>query len=520
MPQNASKKTGDGLIVPFPSRLSPVGLLVLGVLSSTRVYAQDYAVDTTITNETINSSVNFTAPDITIGIDGGSTISGGNAITFAIPAGGNANLNISGTGTTVTGSTNGIYGGNANAQINISDGASVSSDANGVTLSTAGSSLTISGAGTTVSGTNRYGVAVEGGDIAVNVTDGATVSGTTGIAASNPGGTQSAINVDGGNVIGTNGNAINVGTTGSWTGQINVINGSTVTGTTNGVRTDATGSTINVSGQGTTVTGTTNAGVIADAESKSTAINVTDGAIVTGASGIISGGSGSGNSITVDGSTVQGTTANGINVGTTGIWDGLVDVTNGSTVTGATNGIRTDATGTTITVSGAGTTVTGTANSGIIADAQSQNTTINVTDGATVTGATGIINSATDANSSAINVNGGVVNGTNGNGIDIRTAGAWNGQVDISNGATVTGTTNGVRTNATGSTITVSGQGTTINGASNAGIIADTQSINTDINDRWGHGDWRHGYRDQCDGFRQCHQRRWQRSKRHERQRY
>ncbi|MDK9607137.1 autotransporter outer membrane beta-barrel domain-containing protein [Lelliottia wanjuensis] len=374
-----------------------------------------------------------------------------------------------------------MYADGTNAQITVSDGATVSSDANGVSLNTTGSTLTVSGTGTTVTGTNRDGVSVDGGDVQVNVTNDANVSGFTGIGVNADGGSQAAINIDGGHVTGTTGNGINVATTGNWTGQVNVINGSTVTGASNGVRTDAVGSTITVSGPNTTVTGTGNAGIIADRESKSTTINVTGGATVTGATGISSNANDSGSSININDGTVEGTNGNGINIATTSNWDGLVDISNGSTVTGSTNGVRTDAIGSTITVSGQGTAILGSADAGILADAESKSTTINVTDGASVTGTTGISTSSSTDTGSSINIDGSTVEGTNGNGVNIGTNSSWDGLVNISNGATVTGATNGISTDATGATITVSGQRTKVTGTNNAGILAASHSSNTTI---------------------------------------
>ena len=387
MSKKSKKTSKDEYIVPTSMRLSSVGLLVLGVLSTPSVYALDVDADTTIDNQTtITDGVHFTAPDITVDINGGSTITGGsNPVTFDIADGESATLNISGTGTSIDGTSNGIWGDNAKAQITVSDGASITGGVNGVSLGT-GSSLSVSGADTTVTGTTRDGVAIDGGsDILVNVTSGATVTGV------------------------------------------------------DGVRTDAADSTINVSGQGTTVNGTgasgvISAGIIADTESSNTTINVTDGATVTGSIGIASYATDSGSSINVNDSVVEGTNGNGISINTIGNWAGQVNVSNGSSVTGTDNGIRTDASGATINVSGQGTTVSGT-NRGIIADAESSNTTINVSDGAEVSGNTAGVE-VNDGDTATVNITGAAVSGGTKGLYVYHSTGTT---VSVTDGSTVTG---------------------------------------------------------------------------------
>lgn len=402
------------------SRLSPVCLVVLGVLSTPSVYALDVDKDTPITNQTITDGVHFTAPDITVDIDGGSTITGGsNPVTFNIADGESATLNVSGEDTSINGSSNGIWGNNAQAQITVSDGASITGGYNGISLGT-GSSLSVSGASTIVTGTTRDGVAIDGGnDITVDVNSGATVTGAV------------------------------------------------------GVRTDADNTTINVSGQGTSVIGTSGSGIIADAQSSNTTINVDDGATVTGTTGITFNASDSGSSINIDSGTVTGTNGNGINIGTTGNWTGEINISSSSTVSGTDNGVRTDASGSTINVSGQGTSVSG-INSGIIADAESSNTTINISDGAEVSGNTAGVK-INDGDSATVNIAGASVAGKE-KGIYL-----YNGTdttINISDGATVTGD-DAIYVYGFGDNISVTG-GSTITGSS-SGIRLDSVGNNTTL---------------------------------------
>ncbi|MBR1209057.1 autotransporter domain-containing protein [Bradyrhizobium sp. JYMT SZCCT0180] len=371
-----------------------------------------------------------------------------------------------GAGTTVSGSTNGIFAQNygTGALTITANGDVTGTNGNGIYARNSGTGTALSvtsSAGTTVSGATLGIYAANDGTGALTVTANGDVTGTGtyGIFARN-------------NSTGT-------------TFSVTTGAGTTVSGGTSGIlaRNYGTGA-LSVTANGD-VTSTTGLGIYAR-NFAGTDLSVTTGAGTTvsgGGFGISAINSGTGALTVTANGDVTGTSNRGINAYNFGAGTDLTVTTGaGTTVSGGTNGINARHYGTGALTIAANGDVTGTAGNGIDARNIGAGTTLTVTTGAgtTVSGTNGIFARHYGTGALTIAANGDVT-ATSGVGIDARNTGAGTTlTVTTGAGTTVSGA-NGIfaQNYGTGAlTITANGN---VTGTSNRGINAYSSGAGTNL---------------------------------------
>lgn len=347
----------------FKPKRSALNIFILGVIYSwgSCASAQTITADTDITGQNVTDGLNFSTNGTTVNIKGGSKVAGDGSGTQAQGAAiwlpntiTGSTVNISGSGTVVSGANSGIdLEGSGQSVINITDGArvegvttngvfshwsgstvnidksTVSGGMSGVYFWDAGSVLNISDS--TISGSSGgsglgYGVRFSGSNNTATITGSTVSSAMHGIYLTN--GSNSKVNVSQSTITGgTSGfrmylttddsgtldNTVVNGDKAIWlqgldkNATVTVSNGSQINGVTNGILgedTDAAGNnTINV--KGSAVQASNGNGVSLNT---GYTLNVSEGSSITGDNAIVLNGDTAGSTVNVKDSTVTGKT--------------------------------------------------------------------------------------------------------------------------------------------------------------------------------------------------------------------
>lgn len=348
----------------FKPKRSALNIFILGVIYSwgSCASAQTITADTDITGQNVTDGLNFSTNGTTVNIKGGSKVTGDGSGTQAQGAAiwlpntiTGSTVNISGSGTVVSGANSGIdLEGSGQSVINITDGARVEGVArNGIFSHWSGSTVnidksTVSGgesgvyfwdadsvlniSDSTISGSSGgtgiygYGVRFSGSRNTATITGSTVSSAVHGIFLTN--GSNSKVNVSQSTITGgTSGfrmalttddsgtldNTVVNGDKAIWlhysnkNATVTVSNGSQINGVTNGILgedTDAAGNnTINVIGSA--VQASNGNGVSLNT---GYTLNVSEGSSITGDNAIVLYGDTAGSTVNVKDSTVTGKT--------------------------------------------------------------------------------------------------------------------------------------------------------------------------------------------------------------------
>lgn len=401
-----------------------IGAITTGlgtVTITTNLGSGTYGGDFGIITSADNGATVITTNDLVTGAaqDGITAESTGGAITIT------NNAAVQGGTFGISGETDtGLVTLNVNGAVTANTGVGLDAFAN-----LAGGAVDINIGNFAVQGLGGRGVDAGTIDGLVSITNNGTVTGSTdGIVAAS---TTGNIDIDSTLFVQGFGGAGILASTG---GDIDIDVSGTVIGSTNGVAGvgSSASSVVSISSAaGSTVTGTAGAGIAAAALGGGSVDIVADGS-VSGAVGVFGATTTGALNIDVLG-TVSGTSAFGAAATST---DGAIDIDLlGGSVSGATDGIFANATGTgTIDITGSA-PVEGTGADGINANTNSGTLIVNVT-GDVTGGVDGI-----DATSTSGSITVGAVNvtGGTGDGIDANTGGAGNVLVFTSGGGAVSG---------------------------------------------------------------------------------
>ena len=341
---------------------------------------------------------------------------------FASSSGGNV---LVATGSTVSGGTFGIRAGTfGSGTVTVTTGGAVTGTSQqGIfTEAVNGAIIVNAGHNVTAGGTGIRSLGSGSGLVDINHTAGTITAGTVGINAAQSGSGTIDISQTGGALNGTI-SAVSVATTGGGNVIVSLTGGTVGSTSDNVIETSATTGTTTITSD-VNLTSTGGAGI--NASSTTGTINIGGNGAIQGAQGIWAQAT-SGNVNVTSGGSITGNTGFGVLALSSG---GNVLVTTGSTVSSGTTGIlaQTGGTGTvTVTTGGA---VTGIAGIGVAAVVGSGTTTVNV----------------------GHNVTAGF------HGISARALGGP-GNIAITNSATVTGATNAVFGNTSG-TFNITNNGT------------------------------------------------------------
>jgi uncharacterized protein YhjY with autotransporter beta-barrel domain len=398
-----------------------------------------------------------------------------------------ADLTITtGAGTTITGTNNdGIYArNNGTGTLSIIADGDVSGGFYGIyARSNNGTDLSIkTGAGTTIAGTNSDGIRAENYDTGtLSITaDGDVSGGRDGIHAYNNNNSNDlSITTGAGTTItGTNNYGIYAQNRGS--GSLSITADGDVSGSNDGIFARNYGTDLSIAtGIGTTITGTSD-GIYARNYGTGILSITADGNVSVGGDGIYAHNS-SGTDISITTGSGTAITGNNFGIYARNYGTGILSITVDGNVSGGSAGIiEINDNGTDLTITtGVGTTITGTNGYGILAQNRGSGSSWITADGDVSGGSGGILAHNYNGTDLSITTGAGTtITGTNNVGILAENDGT--GTLSITANGDVSGSTHGIYAYNKGIDLTIStGASTTITGSNSDGIYAKNSGTGT-----------------------------------------